>query len=65
MGLFWDLIQQSQISQQRDRAESLEERVRNLERDLGEMKQIQRRLLETLEQHFGRDIDGDGHVAQR
>ena len=63
MGLFWDLIQQSQISQQRSSTESLEERVRNLESDLREMKQIQLRLLQTLEDHFGRDIDGDGRVG--
>ena len=31
MGLFWDLIQQSQISEQRSSTESLEERVRDLE----------------------------------
>jgi hypothetical protein len=63
MGLFWDLIQQSQISQQRSSTESLEQRVRELETDLREVKQIQLRLLETLEAHFGRDIDGDGRVG--
>jgi hypothetical protein len=49
MGLFWDLIQHSQISNQRESHESLEERVR---------------YLETLETHFGRDIDGDGRVIK-
>jgi hypothetical protein len=63
MGLFWDLIQQSQISTQRDAHESLDERVRALETQIQELKQIQLRLLETLEQHFGRDIDGDGRVG--
>lgn len=63
MGLFWDLIQQSQISQQRSSTDSLNQRMRALETELREVKQIQLRLLETLEQHFGRDIDGDGRVA--
>ena len=63
MGLFWDLIQQSQISQQRSSTDSLDQRMRALETDLREVKQIQLRLLETLEKHFGRDIDGDGRVA--
>jgi hypothetical protein len=63
MGLFWDLIQQSQISQQRSSTESLEQRLRELESDLREVKQIQLRLLETLEAHFGRDLDGDGRVS--
>lgn len=63
MGLFWDLIQQSQISNQRDSHDSLEERVRCLERDISDLKRVQLRLLETLEAHFGRDIDGDGRVG--
>jgi hypothetical protein len=63
MGLFWDLIQQSQISTQRKSTESLEERVRDLERELRDVKHIQLRLLETLENHFGRDLDGDGRVG--
>jgi hypothetical protein len=63
MGLFWNLIQQSQISQQRNSTESLEDRVRDLEHELREVKQIQLRLLQTLEQHFSRDIDGDGRVG--
>lgn len=63
MGLFWDLIQQSQISQQRSSTDSLDQRMWALETELREVKQIQLRLLETLEQHFGRDIDGDGRVA--
>lgn len=63
MGLFWDLIQQSQISRQHETTASLEERVRNLERELREMQQIQRRLLETLETHFGRDLDQDGRIG--
>jgi hypothetical protein len=63
MGLFWDLIQQSQISNQRDAHDSLDERVRALETQLQDVKQIQLRLLQTLEQHFGRDLDGDGRVS--
>jgi hypothetical protein len=63
MGLFWDLIQQSQISQQRTSTESLGQRVANLEAELREVQRIQLRLLETLETHFQRDLDGDGKVS--
>ena len=63
MGLFWDLIQQSQISNQREEHDSLEERVRDLEAELREMKRIQLRLLETLEAHFGRDLNDDGRIG--
>jgi hypothetical protein len=63
MGLFWDLMQQSQISEQRDAAQSVEERVAALETQLKETQELQRRLITVLEEHFGRDIDGDGTVG--
>ena len=63
MGLFWDLIQQSQISNQQSATSSLEDRMARLEAELREMKQIQLSLLKTLEKNFGRDLDGDGQVG--
>ncbi len=63
MGLFWDLIQQSQISDQRSRAASLEERVTGLEHELEQTRQIVRTLLERLETFIGEDIDRDGSVG--
>lgn len=63
MGLFWDLLQQSQISDQDRRAGSIEQRVAELERELFQTRQLLNRLISTLEQEFGRDIDGDGQVG--
>lgn len=63
MGFFWDLIQQSQISDQRRHSETLEERVSWLEGEVDRLHGIQARLLEILERHFGTDIDGDGKVG--
>ena len=63
MGLFWDLIQQSQISSQHSATASLEDRVDRLEAQLQEVQQLQLALLKTLEKNFGRDIDGDGKVG--
>ena len=63
MGLFWDLVQQSQIIEQSSVSESLEERVTALESQLQETRALQHQLLKHLETHFGRDIDGDGHVG--
>lgn len=63
MGLFWDLYQQSQISDHQAANESLEQRVTALERELQATQQLQRKLLETLENHFGEDLDGDGRVG--
>lgn len=63
MGLFWDLIQQSQISRQQDRSSSLETRVALLERDIADLQRMMRTLLERLERSVGADIDGDGRVG--
>lgn len=63
MGLFWDLIQQGQISKQRDHTASLEDRVACLEDQLDEERALVRLLLERLETHLGQDIDGDGRVG--
>ena len=63
MGLFWDLIQQSQISEQRDRSWSLERRVAELERELDGTRLLLQRLLKRLESSVGEDLDNDGRVG--
>ena len=63
MGLFWDLMQQSQISDQRGKADDLDARVRQLE---GELERVQRTLHDLvvlLEQRFGEDINRDGKIG--
>ena len=63
MGLFWDLLQQSQISEQRGKADNLDARVRQLE---GELRRVQRTLHDLvvlLEERFGEDIDRDGKIG--
>jgi hypothetical protein len=63
MGLFWDLMQQSQISEQRSRATDLEDRVAQLEEELNQTRQSIRDLLKVLEKHFGEDINQDGAIG--
>lgn len=63
MGLFWDLIQHNQISEQADRASSLEARVARLEKQLGQTRNLLQLLLERLEENLGEDIDKDGKVG--
>jgi hypothetical protein len=63
MGLFWDLMQQSQISEQRNRADSIEGRVRQLEIELYETRKLLHNLVSVLEKEYGKDIDGDGKVG--
>ena len=63
MGLFWNLIQQGQISDQEYRAESLEERVSRLEDQLEKQQELILRLLQILEENLQVDIDGDGQIG--
>ncbi len=57
MGLFWDLIQQSQISDQRSRTASVEERVSWLESELTRTQETMRLLLQRLKRTSGRILN--------
>ncbi len=63
MGLFWDLIQQSQISEQRDAAATLDARVARLEHDLHHTNEVLHRLVVVLEEQYGQDLDQDGKIG--
>jgi hypothetical protein len=63
MGLFWDLIQQSEIEEQKGKAESLEERVAILETELTKTKALLLKTLRVLEERSGQDIDDDGEIG--
>lgn len=63
MGLFWDLVQQSQISDQQQKADSLESRVIFLENELQKTQQLLIKTLKILEEQSGQDIDGDGRLG--
>lgn len=63
MGLFWDLLQHTQIRDQQTRSETLELRVERLERELTVTRQHLHSLVQLLERHFGTDIDGDGRIG--
>jgi hypothetical protein len=63
MGLIWDLLQHTQISQAHGKADSLERRVEMLENSLARTNETLVRLLRALEHRFGSDLDGDGRVG--
>jgi len=63
VGLFWDLIQQSQISKHQSRATSLEGRVQHLEVELANTQVTVHELLQRLETHLGKDLDRDGSIG--
>ncbi len=63
MGLFWDLIQQNQLAEQSSKAESLEQRVHQLEEELKNTRSLLQRTLEVLEVYVKQDIDNDGSIG--
>jgi hypothetical protein len=63
MGMFWDLIQQNEIEEQKVKADTLEARVAQLEDDLDKTKTLLLKTLRILEERSGKDIDGDGKLG--
>ena len=63
MGIFWDLIQQDELQKQEDKANSLEERVEQLEQELTATRTLLRKTLVALETHLSQDIVGDGKMG--
>ncbi len=63
MGLFWDLYQQSQITQHAERSGAVEARVNSLERELRHTQDLLRELIARLEKHVGQDLNADGRVG--
>lgn len=63
VGLIRDLIQHNQISDERGRTESLEQRVTHLENQLARTNETLLRFLRALESRFGDGLDGDGCIG--
>jgi hypothetical protein len=64
MGLFWDLIQQSQISATQNTAADLQQRITRLELELDRTRRMLHDLVVLLEKHFGQDFNRDGRIAE-
>ena len=58
MGLFFDLMQQSMLDDQQKKADSIEDRVELLEKELKQTRELLLKTLHILEEHVGKDIDG-------
>lgn len=63
MGLFWDLYQQSQISQAHERSATIEMRVQQLEGEVERLQSVLREVIGRLEKHVGVDLDSDGRIG--
>ncbi len=63
MGLFWNLIQQSQINNQHHKSQSIEQRVATLEEELRNTQELLFKTLKVLEEYTNKDINGDGKIG--
>jgi hypothetical protein len=63
MGIFWDLLQQEELQKQENKANSLEERIDQLEQELASTRTLLKKTLVALETHLNKDIDGDGKMG--
>lgn len=63
MGIFWDLLQQDELQKQENKANSLEERIEQLEQELANTRTLLKKTLVALETHLNQDIDGDGKMG--
>lgn len=63
MGIFWDLLQQDELEQQKEQANNVEDRVALLEEELANTKALLKKTLIALETHLVKDIDGDGKMG--
>jgi len=63
MGMFWDLLQQSQISSQGQRTADVESRLVRVETELQHTQELLRNVIQRLEAKLGTDLDRDGHVG--
>ena len=65
MGLFWDLYQQSQISQHAERAASVETRVQALEDRMERIENLLHAVIGRLEVHLNQDLNRDGQIGRK
>ena len=63
MGIFWDLMQQDELEEQKEKAKTIEDRVAELEGDLASTRELLKKTLAALEIHLSKDIDGDGKLG--
>jgi hypothetical protein len=63
MGLFWDLMQSSEISSNTEKTNSLAGRVRQLEHDLRKTNERLNEVVRRLERQSGEDINRDGSIG--
>ena len=63
MGLLWEIVQTGLMYGQKQKADTIEDRVLILEDRLTATQDTLRKLVKKLEEMQGVDIDGDGKIG--
>ena len=63
MGMFWDLLQQSQISRHDHRSGELEQRLAYVEAELRRTQEVLHAVIARLETQFTQDFNSDGRIG--
>jgi len=63
MGLLWEIVQTGLMYGQKQKSDSIEDRVQYLEERLNATQNTLRKLVKKLEEMQGVDIDGDGKIG--
>lgn len=62
--LFWHFLHDHRYFEERKRSDILEMKVKRMERELDDLRDLMKKLLGALEEHLGSDIDEDGTVGE-
>jgi phosphopantetheine adenylyltransferase len=63
MGLLWEIVQSGFIYGQKRKADSIQDRVADLENHLQRTQDTIRELVKKIESIHGLDVDGDGRIG--
>jgi len=63
MGLLWEIVQSGFIYGQKQKSDSMQDRVAFLETQLQRTQDTIRELVKKIEELHGLDVDGDGRVG--
>jgi bisphosphoglycerate-dependent phosphoglycerate mutase len=63
MGILWEIVQTGLMYGQKQKSDSIEDRVQSLEDRLTATQNTLRSLVRKLEEMQGTDIDGDGRIG--
>jgi hypothetical protein len=63
MGMLWEIVQTGLMYGQKQKSDSVEDKVQSLEERLTATQNTLRSLVKKLEEMQGADIDGDGRVG--